>query len=119
MRSAALRPVLRPGRRSGSILLALLVLVAALAAAPAARAGDDSLAAEGGLGVGSAVCTLVYAPLKLAYAVGGVVLSGLAFLWTWDPQVSGDIYYTSVAGDYVVTPEHLRGRDDLVFAGDS
>ncbi len=98
--------------------ICVLALALALGAPSAARAGDG-VAAEGGIGLGSAVCTLVYAPLKIAYAAGGVTLSVLAYLWTWgDTDVSGPIYTVAIAGDYVVTPDHLKGNEDLVFAGD-
>jgi hypothetical protein len=93
-----------------------LVLVGALALAPAARA-EDSVAYEGVLGVGSAVCTLVYSPVKVVYAAGGLVISSLALLWTWDPKVAEPIYAASLGGDYVVTPSHLEGTDSLEFTG--
>lgn len=96
-----------------------LALAAVLALAPpAARAEEDSLAYEGVIGVGAAVCTLVYGPLKLAYAAGGLVVSGLAWLWSaGDTGVAGPIFAASLGGDYVVTPAHLEGRRPLEFVG--
>jgi hypothetical protein len=96
-----------------------LALAAVLALAPStARAEEDSLAYEGVIGVGAAVCTLVYSPIKLAYAAGGLVIGGLAWLWTaGDTSVAGPIFTTSLGGDYVVTPAHLDGRRSLEFVG--
>lgn len=73
---------------------------------------------EAGLGVGSALSTLVYGPLKLVYAASGAVISAFAYLWTWgDTQVAGPIFSVAIGGDYVVTPAHLAGEQDLAFAG--
>ena len=79
---------------------------------------DETLASEGGTGVGAAVVTLIYTPLKLAYALGGIVLSGLTLLWTrGDTEVASTIARVSTNGDYVVTPSHLRRQEDLDFDG--
>jgi hypothetical protein len=104
--------------RSGATIIAL-ALAAVLALAPSpARAEEGSLAYEGALGLGAAVCTLVYSPIKLTYAVGGLVVSGLAWLWTGgDSSVLDPIYTASIGGDYVVTPSHLDGSRPLEFVG--
>lgn len=101
--------------RPMSRTLAAAVLVAAVwLAPPAAHAAGT--ASAGAAGAGSAVCSLVYVPVKLVYATGGVVLSGLAWLWTWgDTDVAGPILRGATGGDYVVQPAHLRGDEKLVF----
>ena len=101
-------------------LIALQLGIAVLAAAPAAQAQqeDESVAFEGVVGVGAAICTLVYSPLKVAYAIGGSVVGGLAWMWTLgDTSIAGPIFRSSVQGDYVVTPSHLAGQRDLHFFG--
>jgi hypothetical protein len=100
-------------------VLAGLVLGIALVAAPAAARDDEHGAVSTGFtGIGSALCTVVYAPLKVGYAVGGSVISGLAWMWTLgDTSISGPILRSAVRGDYVVTPSHLRGQRDLEFIG--
>ncbi len=103
-------------------LIAVQLGIALLVAAPAARAQpeDESVAFEGVVGVGSALCTLVYSPLKVAYAIGGSVVAGLAWMWTMgDTSIAGPIFLTSVRGDYVVTPSHLAGQRELHFLGPS
>lgn len=101
--------------------LATLVLAAALALAPAsarAEAEDESLLYTGVVGVGSVVCTLVYSPLKVVYAASGLVVSGLAWMWTLgNTDVAGPIFTAAVGGDYVLMPAHLEGRQDLHFTG--
>ena len=101
-------------------LIALQFGIVMLAAAPTARAQqqDESVAFAGVAGVGAAICTLVYSPLKVAYAIGGSVVGGLAWMWTLgDTSIAGPIFRSSVQGDYVVTPSHLTGRRDLHFVG--
>jgi hypothetical protein len=98
---------------------ATLALVAVLTLAPvSARAEEESLAYTGLVGVGTVICTLIYSPIKVAYAATGLVVSGLAWMWTMgDTDVSGRIYSDSVGGDYVLMPSHLEGREDPRFTG--
>jgi hypothetical protein len=102
--------------------------IACLLTAPLASAEVDeldpgtplppTLVGEGGFGMLSALLNLVYAPVKLGYVVGGLTLSGVSWAWTWgDSGVSNGIYRAALAGDYVVTPEHLTGKEDLEFSG--
>ena len=105
-----------PSRR-GSALFAVAVL---LAGSPAsARVEDPSLFREGGLGAAAAVISLAYSPFKLLYAASGIALGSGSFIWTWgDRDAAMKVVNTSVGGDYVITPEHLRGSADLRFTGD-
>jgi len=110
--------VIGPGsrfRHLGALLVALALFSAPL---PGLAEEPESAAYTGLTGVGAAFCTLVYAPLKVAYALGGTVISGFAWAWTLgDTAVSGPILRSAVRGDYVVTPAHLEGRRDLHFVG--
>ena len=100
------------------ILVAVAVLTSAAAQPASAQESDESTAYSAVTGVGAALCTVVYAPLKVGYAVGGTVISGLAWLWTLgDTSISGPILRSAVQGDYVVTPAHLEGYRDLEFIG--
>jgi hypothetical protein len=100
--------------------LSAFALVFVLLCPPAALAGDEpaSTGYNAVTGLGSTLCTLVYTPLKIVYAAGGSLVSGLAWMWTLgDKEIAGPILYTSVRGDYVVTPGNLEGRDELHFVG--
>ena len=102
-------------RRLGALLVALVVLSAPL---PGLAEETESAAYTGLTGVGAALCTLVYSPLKVAYALGGTVISGFAWVWTLgDTDVAGPILRSAVLGDYVVAPAHLEGRRGLQFVG--
>ncbi|MBW2313275.1 MAG: hypothetical protein JRH10_03715 [Deltaproteobacteria bacterium] len=89
-----------------------LVLTIATAATPAQAANDAAIGASSG------VCSLLYAPAKLAFAGLGSVVSGLAYLMTgFDSDVARPIFYAAVRGDYVITPAHLEGRRVVEFVG--
>ena len=61
---------------------------------------------------------LVYAPTKIAYVMSGLALCSASWMWTWgDSGVAGEIYRATLAGDYVITPDHLIGREDIEFSG--
>ena len=110
--------MIRPGSRFrglGALLVALALLSAPL---PGLADEPESAAYSGLTGAGAALCTLVYSPLKVAYALGGTVISGFAWAWTLgDTSVSGPILRSALLGDYVVSPAHLEGRRNLHFVG--
>ena len=94
--------------------LALALLLAIWTGAAPAQAETNDAA----LGAGAAICSLVYAPTKLAFAGLGTVVSGMAYLMTgFDGDVARPIFYSAVRGDYVITPEHLDGDRAVVFVG--
>ena len=77
-------------------------------------------ASQGGMGAAAGLTSVVYAPVKVAYAAGGSIVAGLAYVLSGgDKEVAKPIFDASVRGDYVVTPEHMRGERDLVFVGRS
>ena len=109
----------RPRTLSRRLLTALVVV--ALIGAPSLSYADDVAAEtgrEGGLGAAAALSTLVYGPVKLLYATGGLIIGSLAWAFTaGDTQVAEKVYTRSLRGSYVVTPDHLTGEQELVFIG--
>lgn len=107
--------------RRGAVrrLAAALVCASAIISMPAATWADDvAMAKKGGLGFGSAVATLLYAPAKTLYALGGVVVGGLAYAFSGgDGDVARVVLEPSVLGDYVLTTEHLTGEHEIKFFG--
>ncbi len=100
--------------------IAALALAIAIGLVPAAvRAQEEEETWEGaGLGAGSALSSLVYGPVKLAFAITGLVIGPFAWaLSGGDSDVMWRVLDTSVRGDYVVTPAHLRGEQPLEFFG--
>jgi hypothetical protein len=110
----------RSTRASVRACVAALVCAAVMLAAPSAFAKDDAadMGREGGLGVTSAVATLIYGPLKVVYALGGVVVGGFAWAFTGgDTEVASTVFTRSIRGTYVITPEILLGEKPLQFIG--
>jgi len=91
-----------------------------LALAPVTAFAEDGggMSKNAGIGVGSAFASLIYVPVKLCYAVGGLVVGGLAWAFSGgDSNVAMVVLTPSVLGDYVVTPDHLTGETPLEFFG--
>jgi hypothetical protein len=94
-------------------------VVAALCGMPL-QASANEYASDVGIGIGSGLASLIYAPAKLIYAGGGTIVAGLAWVASGgDREVSGPIINAALLGDYVVTPAHLRRQESLVFVGKS
>jgi hypothetical protein len=84
----------------------------------AGPAWADSQAAEAGIGTAAALTSLIYGPVKVCYATLGLVIGGVAWgLSGGDGEVMNAILTPAVRGDYVVTPEMLRGSDDIELFG--
>jgi len=100
--------------------LAQLAFVLVVAASPGlAQAQEPEPTYEnGGLGAAAVLCSLVYGPVKVATSILGLVVGGFAYpLSGGDTDVMMRVINTSVRGDYVVTPSHLRGEQPLEFFG--
>jgi hypothetical protein len=99
--------------------LAACLLAIALAGAPlAAHADEESAGSRFFWGLGSGICTLLYTPLKVVYAASAIPVAGLVYLWSvGDAEMTGRVIGRATAGDFVVTPDHLKGERRLVFIG--
>jgi hypothetical protein len=98
------------------VLIALSVCLAPVTQA-AEKDGDD-LGTTAGLGAASFLCSLPYGAVKVAGAVLGGVVGGFTYLLSgFDKRAADSVWYTTMGGDYIVTPDHLRGRRDLRVTG--
>lgn len=101
-------------RRVGALLAGLLVI----GLAPATASAQESAGEEAGWGVAAGLCSLIYAPVKVVYALGGGIVGGFAWIFSaGDNDVVSAVVTPAVRGDYVVTPAHLRGEEPLEFIG--
>jgi hypothetical protein len=102
----------------------LLGATLVLAASPApshAASGDPRERGAGThflVGLGAGACTLLYTPVKLVYSLTAIPLSALVYTWSLgDAEMSKRVLLSGTQGDFVVTPEHLRGERRFNFVG--
>jgi hypothetical protein len=101
-------------------LFAVVVTACLLTSPSVVLAGEHTkeVSKESGLGAAAALSSLVYSPVKLVYAVGGLVIGSLAWVFTaGDTNVADKVFVRSLRGTYVITPEILQGEEPLVFIG--
>lgn len=71
-----------------------------------------------GYGVGSVLASILYSPLKITYAGLGLITGGVGYvLSAGNPEVANSIIYPAVGGNYVITPNHLKGVEPVIFVG--
>jgi hypothetical protein len=110
-------------RRPARLLRGALVVTLALALGGAPSVGfageqSEGVSREGGLGAAAAISSLVYGPVKLLWAVGGLVSGSLAWAFTaGDTEVASTVFTRSLRGTYVITPQILTGDEPLEFIG--
>ena len=62
--------------------------------------------------------SMPYGAMKVAYAIGGGVVGGLAWTVTGgNTELAKSIWVSSMTGDYIVQPQHLSGEKRLYFVG--
>ena len=100
-----------------------LVGVLSIGLAPGLAAAENEnlgTSKEGGIGASAALASLVYSPTKLVFALGGLVSTGLAWMFSGgDSEVASTVLTRSVRGSYVITPAIIRGDEELEFIGRS
>ncbi len=108
-------------RVTGVCVLLTFSLVVGLGATGVSLAAEQELSSptnEAGLGIGSALLTVVYFPVKLAYAIlGGIVGSFTYGLTGGDLDTAKAVWEPSFYGTYVITPDHLKGNVPVRFIG--
>ena len=71
-----------------------------------------------GMQVASVAATILYFPFKGAFAIGGGIVGGLAYLFSGgSEQTAKNIWVPSMYGTYYITPEHLTGDRPVRFFG--
>ena len=64
--------------------------------------------------------TVPYGAAKMAYAIGGGIVGGLAWAMTGgNMEVAKSVWIPSMTGEYIVQPQHLNGEKHLYFVGAS
>ncbi len=79
---------------------------------------EGATASEAGLGAASFFLSLPYGAAKVAFAAGGGLVGGLAYVFSGgDDATAKTIWTTSVYGTYILTPAHLKGDKPIRFLG--
>ena len=79
---------------------------------------EGGSASSAGMGAAAGVSTLLYLPLKAAFAIGGGLVGGLAYAFSGgNENAAKSIWTTSMYGTYIITPDHLRGDKPIRFLG--
>jgi hypothetical protein len=79
---------------------------------------EGGTASNAGMQAAAAVSTILYFPLKVAFAIGGGIVGGLAYAFSGgNEQAAKSIWDTSLRGTYLITPDHLQGDRPIRFLG--
>ena len=105
------------------VVLILVITYCSMLVVPAWSQSSSSDTQQGtasgaGMGAASAAATILYFPFKAAFAIGGGIVGGLAYVFSgFNEPTAKSIWVPSVYGTYVITPEHLSGDRPVRFLG--
>lgn len=103
------------------IQLVVFSLVLALSLNPIAFAegsSSDNAGSDLGLGVASFLISIPYGAAKVATAILGGIVGGFTYVLSgFNKKAADQVWYTTIPGDYIITPDHLRGKRDIRFTG--
>lgn len=112
-----------PHVRLPIVVFMIVITYCSMVVAPAwsQSSTDDTqqgTASGSGMGAASAAATVLYFPFKAAFAIGGGIVGGLAYVFSgFSEQTAKNIWIPSMYGTYVITPEHLSGDRPVRFLG--
>src|SRR5256885_972995 len=96
-----------------------LVLALSLNSIGLAAEGDSgNTAADLGLGVASFLVSIPYGAAKVVTALLGGIVGGFTYLLSgFNKKAADQVWYTTIPGDYIITPDQLRGKRPIRFTG--
>jgi len=87
-------------------------------APPSSQSTEGGSASGAGMQAAAGFSTLLYLPLKLAFAISGGIVGGLTYVFTGgNEQAAKSVWTTSLYGTYIITPDHLEGNRPIRFLG--
>ena len=106
------------GKRVWSCVLGAVLGLIVCAWTPAMAAEERGAGSKAGLEVASWLLTAPYGAFKAAYALGGGIIGGIAWVVTGGSKDAANaIWVPAVTGDYIIRPENLTGERQLHFIG--
>jgi len=107
-----------PSRQNLFLGIVLVVVFAMIGNQAIAAEISDSSPEGVALQAASWLITIPYGAVKVAYALGGGIVGGLAWVVTGGSMATAKgIWIPSMTGDYIVQPQHLTGEKPLHFVG--
>jgi hypothetical protein len=98
-------------------IVGLFLVLALVVSSTPSWAGTESTAVEVGSSAGSALATIVYAPVKATFCILGGIGSGFTAIVS--PPKAGKVAMATCGGSWLVTPRMIQGHEDLKFVGDT
>lgn len=87
-------------------------------APPSSQSTEGGSASGAGMQAAAGFSTLLYLPLKLAFAITGGIVGGLTYaLSGGNEQAAKSVWTTTLYGTYIITPDHLEGNRPIRFLG--
>ena len=98
-------------------IVALFLVVTLVGSSAPVWADSESTFVQVGSAAGSALGTMIYAPVKAAFCILGGIGSGFTAIVS--PPTAGRVAMATCGGSWTVTPEMMRGRESPKFVGDT
>jgi len=98
--------------------VAVVIIILSLVLLAPYNAKAESTTSNVGYGAGSVLASCIYSPVKVTYALLGGLTGGVAYgLTGGNADVAKKIWTPSLRGTYVVTPDMLKGKEEVQFVG--
>jgi len=120
----------RPHQVAGFKLVAVVLLLALCTmtivpsawsqgnAPTAVGSSEGGSTSDAGWGVLAGLSSLIYFPLKAAFAIAGGIVGGLTYAFSGgNEKAAKPVWETSMYGTYIITPDHLQGNRPIRFLG--
>lgn len=107
-----------------SMAILMVVLLCHLTVMPVTTAfakeegSTETTESQGGMGIASVLASIPYGVAKVCYALLGGIVGGFTWVLSGlDDKPAKKVWDASIRGDYVITPDHLRGEKPIRFVG--
>lgn len=98
-------------------IVGLSLVLALVGSSTPSWANSESPFVEIGSSAGSALGTIIYAPVKAGFCILGGIGSGLTAIFS--PPTAGKVAMATCGGSWTVTPNMIQGHETPKFVGDT